>query len=172
MATRNKYPTAALNEPDSSDLAVLSLMNTIRQKADSRPQNVEELKKRIDGYFSFCHDHELRPGVEGLSLALGISRQMFWRWCNNERGREWGDVCNSAKQALGAYLEAVSMNGKLNPATSIFLMKNWLGYKDSVELTATNDRQDLPDLSSVRERLPDIAEHRPGNNELDEFLDE
>ena len=48
--------------------------------------------------------------------------------------REWRDACQMAKQAIIAYIESASVCGRLNPATSIFLLKNWGGYADSVTL--------------------------------------
>ena len=47
-------------------------------------------------------------------------------------------------------------NGKMNPATGIFLAKNWYGYKDiaDVVVTPNNPLQDL-DTEQARKRLID-----------------
>ena len=48
------------------------------------------------------------------------------------------------------------LNGKLNPASGIFLAKNWYGYKDvaDVVVTPNNPMQDL-DATEARKRLLD-----------------
>ena len=76
-----------------------------------------------------------RPGIETLSLSLSTSRQNFWAWCNGlYKNAEWQEVCLQAKQVIISFLECASLQGKLNPATSIFLLKNWANYADTVTL--------------------------------------
>ncbi len=99
------------------------------------PQSTDELKERVSDYFSFCADRGLRPGIETLSLSLSTSRQNFWAWCNGlYKNAEWQEVCLQAKQVIISFLECASLQGKLNPATSIFLLKNWANYADTVTL--------------------------------------
>lgn len=120
------------------------------------PQTDTELKERIDNYFSFCADHQFRPGIESLCLSLGTSRQNFWIWCNGGGGKskEWQQACKQAKQCIIAFLEACGLNGRVNPATLIFALKNWGGYTDSVtvEVAENNDKDtityDLPTFSA------------------------
>lgn len=47
-------------------------------------------------------------------------------------------------------------NGKINPASGIFLAKNWYGYKDvaDVVVTPNNPMQDL-DSETARKRILD-----------------
>ena len=40
-------------------------------------------------------------------------------------------MAQNAKQVVAAFIEQASLSGKINPATAIFLMKNWMGYKDT-----------------------------------------
>ena len=44
------------------------------------------------------------------------------------------DICNTAKQFIIGFLEQLSMTGKINPANSIFYLKNWAGYSDTVTM--------------------------------------
>lgn len=106
------------------------------------PHDVEDLQKRIDAYFSFCATASMRPGIESLSLSLGCTRATFWNWCSGKsrnRDPEWQQTCLRARQIIIAFLETASLNGKINPATSIFMLKNWAGYADSCGLDTEKD---------------------------------
>ena len=123
---------------------------------NGKPETVEELKNRINEYFQRCSDEALRPGIESLSAALCVSRQTFWRWCNGDinTGDEWRSVCESAKSTINAYLEQAMLTGKINPASGIFLMKNWMNYKDSISfeeaLPADSETRITPDQIAAR----------------------
>lgn len=119
-----------------------------------RPANTDELRKAIDGYFDFCSRENMRPGIEGMALALGTDRVSFWKWC--QRDDEYGNLCRLARQSVITFLESANQEGKINPASAIFALKNWAGYQDSVtiETTARNDERrvlsasELPRLSA------------------------
>ena len=99
------------------------------------PKDSVELRQRISDYFSFCADRGMRPGIESLSLALSTSRQNFWAWTQGKyKDAEWQEICQQAKQVIISFLEAASLQGRLNPATSIFLLKNWANYSDNYTL--------------------------------------
>ena len=102
------------------------------------PKTDEELRERIDSYFEFCADRQFRPGIESLCLSLGTSRQNFWIWCNGGGNKSalWQQNCLRAKQTIVAFLESCGLNGKINPATLIFALKNWGGYSDNAPLEA------------------------------------
>lgn len=97
-------------------------------------KDAEAIRERCQLYFDFCKKHDSRPFLQGLCLALQTNRQTL---CNLESEQsERGSVIRQAKQILRTLLEDWSLTGRLNPATSIFLMKNIMGYKDSVVLEA------------------------------------
>ena len=133
MSNKNSnYPTNQLNKLPAGTCA--DTISCLRDLADKgKPETEEELKQRIDDYFQFCVERDVRCGIESLCLSLSITRTTLFNWCNG-RGcsREWQEICQNAKQFILTFLEQVSMSGKLNPATSIFLLKNVGGYKDSV----------------------------------------
>lgn len=153
MARKSNYPSTALNnvEPD----VVSEVIGSLKQLHDmGRCQSDLEVSDRIDAYFRFCQQSGLRCGVESLCLSLSISRTTFWNWCSGiDCSQERQQICLSAKQFIASYLEQISLQGKLNPATSCFLFKNWLGYKDAaepVQTTATPilTTDSLPTLST------------------------
>lgn len=97
-----------------------------------RDFTAEQAQTRIEDYFKLCESDGLRPGVEGLAMAFKVSSRTLHNWKQGIFRPELKDVITLAFQFIAAYLEHISLHGKLNPATSCFLYKNWLGYKDTV----------------------------------------
>ena len=141
------YPTAQLDAAvNGTPFAGECVERLVELSKRGRPADEEELKRRIDQYFHFCRERNFRPGIESLCSAIGTNRKTFWRWINGSGcSAEWSSICNDARQFIGAFLEQAAITGKLNPATSIFLMKNWLGYKDTISF------DDMP--SAVQEKV-------------------
>ena len=98
-----------------------------------KPQTNEEIKARIDLYFDFCRDRQMIPEIEGLAASLKISRKSLYFWsqgrgCDSERQ----EIIENAKNLIHSFLMQASLRGKVPIPTGIFLMKNWLGYKDTI----------------------------------------
>ena len=136
-------PQAALN-----DLPREYVSETVNSLAElhskGRVQTDQECKERIQQYFEFCGKSGLRPGVEGLCLSLGITRQTLSRWmrcedCTQERQI----LMQSAKQYIAAFLEQILVSGKGSTVGAIFACKNWLGYRDSIILEEAPPKQTL-----------------------------
>ena len=162
MANKHSnFPTNQLNNlpPEVCGSTVGCLRDLA---AKGKPKDTNELKDRIDSYFAFCEERNLRPGVESLCLSLGITRQTLWTWCKGEDcSPEWAEICRNAKQFILTFLEAITMAGKLNPASSIFYLKNWGAYVDQVSVVGEEPEvkkrltaADLPKLGMISD-----AEH-------------
>ena len=57
---------------------------------------------------------------------------------------------------INAFIEQALLSGKINPASGIFLAKNWLGYKDSVSLEETMPQTNVKKVltaAEIREQL-------------------
>ncbi|MBO4913360.1 MAG: hypothetical protein J5504_11625 [Butyrivibrio sp.] len=132
----SNYPTAqASRELQKADGFITDTIDFIKVLAGMRkPSNEKELKERIEMYFDFCKNNSIRPGIESLSLSLGIDRSSFWRWCNRETNvsLEWANTCKIARQSIVAFTEASAISGHLSPPVAIFILKNVAGYKDAV----------------------------------------
>jgi len=96
----------------------------------------EELQERIDWYFQYCIKNDIRPGVEGMALACGVNRRTLWDWETgySRSGSRRGEIIRQAKQQLAAFLEKLTLYGKINPVSAIFMAKNHFGYQDKTEL--------------------------------------
>lgn len=129
---KNNYLQGQLEEVEPSK--VQEIVTSLKQLHDmGQPRTDGEVEGRINQYFEFCEHSSLRPGVESLCLSLHITRQTLLNWangqgCSEERQR----LAQTARGFLAAYLEQVTMQGKLNPASSCFMFKNWFNYHDNV----------------------------------------
>ncbi len=100
--------------------------------------DIEQVKERCQWYFNNCLENDIRPSVAGLSNALGISRQEFHKWCVGAYRRETHmEYCVRVKSLLEELMEDYMQNGKINPVSGIFLMKNNFGYQDKQEVVLT-----------------------------------
>ena len=134
---KNNFPQSRLDEvPEET---VQQLVTSLKELHElGRPKTDEEIKKRIDEYFSFCERSSLRPGIESLCLALHITRTTLYRWANGQDCSTYRqELVQSAKGFIGAFIEQLLMSGKISPPSGIFLMKNWLSYKDAISIEET-----------------------------------
>lgn len=155
--SKNNYPQAGLDELEP--IAVQQIVSSLKELHDlGRPQTDEETKQRIDEYFSFCERSSIRPGIESLCMALHISRTTLFRWNNGEDCSEYKqELIQSAKSFIGAFLEQAMLGGKISPPSGIFLMKNWLSYKDAISIEESMPQTDARKALTAAE-LPKLGE--------------
>ena len=124
----NKYTTFAL--------AIMQL-----PKIDIRDS--ESLGTRLTEYFQLCSDHDMKPAVAAMALALGMDRRRLWEINNDVAGRnvtipeECKDIIKMAYNSLEVLWEGYMTSGKINPVSGIFLGKNNFGYQDKQEYVVT-----------------------------------
>lgn len=168
---RNNFPNVTINDIPEDFTA--STVQSLRELADlGKPATDAELSERIDRFFLWCQQTGSRPGIESLCLALGVTRTTLFKW-NNGTGctpaRQ--QIIQQAKAFIAAFLEQASLQGRLNPATSIFLMKNWMDYKDTVSfegiaaqekpgaiIEETREQIGIRYADAVKPELPDFEE--------------
>lgn len=117
----------------------------------------DQVQKRIEWYFEHCETNGMKPTVAGICNALKIDRTTFYRWGAGElRGKtsEYSNMVKSAKAAIQELWEQYAADGKVNPVTFIFLMKNHYGYADKQEVVVTpqNPLGDDPDVKQIEEK--------------------
>ena len=129
-------------------------------------QNSVSVKNRVAQYMQHCVDWDIKPGMASISVALGKSRGWLWRVCNDD---EWAykhypeDVVDVLRQIYGILecnWEQYMMNGKINPASGIFLGANNFNYKNVSEFVLTPnqavaDRVSAEAMQRRIEALPD-----------------
>ena len=154
---KNNYPQTALD--DIEPKVVQEMVRSIRELYDmGRPQSDDEIKYRVDEYFAFCERSSIRPGIESLCMALHISRTTLYNW---SKGINCSEKCQEiiqyAKSFIGAFLEQALLCGKINPASGIFIAKNWLGYKDSISIEENTPQEQKKRCLTAAE-LPKLLE--------------
>ena len=138
MSKENSYPASANQlEPDFVKKTVSDLLE-------------------IQNYFRYCQQNGMRPGVEGLALCLGTTRQTLFNWklqkgCTEERA----NMIKASLQFINATLESAFLSGKVNPVSGIFMLKNWAGYCDrtDIAINSSDNSDDLNDDESSIEAL-------------------
>lgn len=100
------------------------------------PAQVDE---RITEYFRLCVERDMKPSVAGMAMALGVDRRTLWTWVTGQRNKPTKvvDTIKRAYLILNSMMEEWMQNGKINPVSGIFLMKNNFGYADKSEVVVT-----------------------------------
>lgn len=162
---RNNYPQAGLNEIDPG--AVQQIVTSLKELHDlGKPETDEEVAKRIDDYFEFCQRSSIRPGIESLCMSLHISRTTLFRWNNGDNcSTHRQELIQSAKSFIGAFLEQAMLGGKISPPSGIFLMKNWLSYKDAISIEESMPQDNYKKVLSAAE-LPRLGQMQQTQTEL------
>ena len=143
---------------------MVTVMEELRELPKINTNDPEAIEERVTYFFEWCTEKQLRPGVELLALCLGTSRQSLWKW--EQAGGKKGEIVERAKQVIAALIEQWSICGKINPATSCFLLKNHFGYKDQYDVSAVpaNQLESLPTKEEVVKSIPQMS---GGDNEPD-----
>ena len=114
---------------------------------------------RIIQYFNHCIQDDLKPCVEGLSVAFGVDRRTMWTWVNGAVKyipQESVDTLKKAYSILNLQLANYANNGQLNPVTAIFMFKNHFGYEDKTEVVVQPGKYDaLPDTDKLAQEYID-----------------
>ena len=110
-----------------------------------------QLRSRVVEYFQLCAEHDMKPGVAAVGLAIGLDRRRLWeiRSGSTRNGtipQESKDIINEVYDSLEVLWEGYMTNGKINPVSGIFLGKNNFGYTDKQEYVVTPNTlsQDTP----------------------------
>jgi len=124
----------------------------------------DQVWQRITDYFAYCEQNDRKPQLVGMANWLGISRDTLNSWKRGEYRKDThSDIIQKAVSALEEMWSEYMLNGKINPASGIFLSKNWFGYRDEQQLVVTpNNPLENADPDEVRRRylnaIPDTAE--------------
>lgn len=135
--------------------------------------NEEQVRERIGVYFKLCAEREMKPSVSGMAMALGVDRMTLWKWVNGATPSKPKGVIDTVKKAyhiLNFMIEEYMQNGKINPVSGIFLMKNNFGYRDQTEVVVTPNQvnADVPTQAEIEARYRDaLPPADEGENETD-----
>lgn len=124
----------------------------------------EQVVQRINDYFSLCVRDDMKPSVASLALAFGVHRMTLWRWIDGQQHRIIPEnvrlQLERAHSILNSMIEDYMLNGKINPVSGIFLMKNNFGYEDKREISVgpSNSLGDQTPSEDLRRKYLDAIE--------------
>lgn len=166
MSNKNSnFPGNQLNSLGAG--VATDVINKLEELRKPKVATDEEFDNRVTEYLKLCAERDIRIGIEGLCLYLGISRTTLWKWCKGVNCSEHrAESARMAKQIIAAFLEQLNLSGRLNPASAIFYLKNWCGYVDSIDIKANagNLNEDhVQSIEQIQERYRGISE---ANNDI------
>lgn len=151
-------------------LTALAVQDIGKTKCDLT--NAEEVKERLTQYFTLMVEKDQKPTMTGMATALGYDRHRISEiyhnlpvgGLNGKAAKYYGHTKNptpenvreiivKAVDMLTSLWEDYMQNGKINPASGIFLGKNFYNMKDEVEHVVSTPNNPLDDYSAK-----DIAE--------------
>lgn len=120
----------------------------------SDPQQVQQ---RITDYFDYCEQNDRKPQLVGMANWLGVSRETLNTWKRGEyRSETHSDIIKKAVDVLEEIWADYMQNGKINPASGIFLGKNFFGYRDVQDVVVTpNNPLESADTEAARKKYVD-----------------
>ena len=138
--TRTDLPNAIeFPEGDNNKYTTFALAIMQLPKIDVR--NPEQLQNRVIEYFQLCAEHDMKPGVAAVGLAIGLDRRRLWEIRSGTKNvaipQECKDIIIGVYDSLETLWESYMINGKINPVSGIFLGKNHFGYSDKQEYVVT-----------------------------------
>ena len=105
----------------------------------------DAVQERLIEYFQIHADNDMKPTVAGMGLALGVDRRRLWEIRTGytpdntfpDLPKATSDSIKRAYEMVENMMENYMQNGKINPVSGIFLMKNNFGYQDKTECVLT-----------------------------------
>lgn len=98
----------------------------------------KQVAQRINEYFDACEQNDMKPNMVGMANWLGIDKTTLTSWKRGEyRSETHSPVITKALSVLEEQWVDYMQNGKINPASGIFLAKNMFQYKDTQDVVLT-----------------------------------
>lgn len=138
---QNTYAPTTVELPDGDNNKYTNFALAIMQLPKIDVRNPEQLRARVLEYFQLCADHDMKPGVAAVGLAIGLDRRRLWEIRSGIKNTtippECHQIINEVYDSLEVLWEGWATGGKINPVTAIFLGKNNFGYVDKQEHVLT-----------------------------------
>ena len=132
----------------------------------------EQVNNRLAEFFQIHAEADMKPTVSGMGMALGLDRRRLWEIKTGVTDRNQDiptltrDSIKKAYEYLELLMENYMQNGKINPVSGIFLMKNNFAYLDKVEHVITPNVHNDSDYSA-----DDIKKRYLADSEVEQLSD-
>ena len=101
----------------------------------------EAIRERVDWYYQLCMTDGVRPNLPGFALAFGLTRTGLMNALSDRRmTRDCAEELGRGIAMLDEIMSALTLDGRIMPVASIYLMNNWLGYKNASEVTTRTEQ--------------------------------
>ena len=138
-------------------------------------QDAEAVEQRIYEYFVICEEEDMKPSVAGLAVALDTDRRYLWEIREGRKGKNpaVADSLKRAMKMLDMQMVDYMQNGKINPVSGIFLMKNNFGYADKQEVVVTpsNPMGEITDTKELEDKYRDSVPIEAEGTEIENFAE-
>ena len=137
------------------------LVHTLQVHQIKKPflSNKYSIARAIEDYFNIALESDCRPTINGLSLALGITKKDLFEAFNGKRVWINGTKLEGTEEIKNAINVIATMN-EIDIAESggmgaQFLAKNFFGLSDKKEVSITDNREDLND-KDIEDKYKDV----------------
>ena len=125
----------------------------------------DQVISRINQYHQFCFDNDIKPDMSGLALAIGVNRTTLWKWENgieSDKPQAVRNILKKGREMNEFILSQLMQNGKINPVTGIFLLKNSHEFRDQQDVVITPNSPLEGNPDDIRNRyikaIPDTTD--------------
>ena len=159
---KNNYPTT-VELPDGDNNKYTTFALAVMQLPKIDYKDPVQLRQRVLEYFQLCADHDMKPGVAAIGLAIGLDRRRLWAvkagCCDYAIPDECKEIIIGVYDSLEMLWESWTTGGKINPVTAIFLGKNNFGYQDKQEYVLTpNQQNSVIDPKTIEEKYAELPD--------------
>lgn len=113
--------------------------------------DVVEVRARCEQYFLMCQEHDTKPSVAGLALALGVNRNTLLSWLKGtyRKPAEVLNIIAIAYNVLNAQIEDYMQDGEIPTVNGIFIMKCNFGYNENSGAVVTETQANVIDMQAL-----------------------
>lgn len=118
--------------------------------------DISQVKNRIHDFYTVSAEYDYKLTVAALALSFGINRITLFNWLTGKtetvKNKECLNAIKAVYDTINTQYELLMNNGKINPVSGIFLMKNNLGYKDTTDHVITANNEPTYTLTDITEK--------------------
>lgn len=137
---RGNFPNSPERYSKNPDVVKQMLKEALTAYRMPKVKDDDELRQRINDYFTMCAETGQVPVVEEMALSTGYAPITVWDW---ESGRSKGfssdtsSIIKKAKAFMSVFDAKMAVSGELNFLAYCFRAKNYYGMADKQEVVLT-----------------------------------